>query len=219
MVLIGPSGSGKSSLLNIVAGNLTHYTGDVHIDAHPIDYKKHHIGFVAQNFGLLPWKTVYQNVLLPLKIKKQPLPTYEARINDILTQLGIAELKNRYPHQLSGGQMQRVSLAKALVMPLDLLLLDEPFSALDAITRERANGLFLKVWQALQPTTLLVTHSIEEAVYLGQKIVILSQQGKILEAFDNAAFGLENPRAQMAFVQMSQRIRRVIQTWEDHDET
>ena len=211
LVLIGPSGCGKSSILNIIAGNLNGYTGEVLFNGEGINYKQKTVGLVSQDYGLLPWRTIYKNVILPLKIKKLDIRDYEKKIDDVLYRLGIADLKDRYPHQLSGGQKQRASIAKAFIMDLDLLLLDEPFSALDAITREETSELFLRVRNERKPTTILVTHSIEEAVYLGERIVILSKDlGKIIQIIHNKSFGLENPRDTTEFSETSKLIRDII---------
>lgn len=173
--ILGPSGCGKTSLLNILAGNITHYTGQVSLGGAPINYRQQNIGFVAQDYGLLPWLTVYQNVILPLKIKGLPIGPYADKIAYLFDRLAIGPLRNSYPLRLSGGERQRVSIAAAFLLDLDLLLLDEPFSALDQITREETQDLFLQVWSELKPSTVFVTHSIDEAVFLGQKIILLSK--------------------------------------------
>lgn len=209
-VIIGPSGCGKSSLLNVIAGNVTHYTGQVTLDGEAIDHRTKHISLVAQSYGLLPWKTVYQNIVLPLKIKKKPLD--EPKITAVMERLNIAHLSQRFPTNLSGGQKQRVALARSFVLePLDMMLMDEPFSALDSITREASQELFMEVWQERKPTTLFVTHSIDEAVILGKRILVMSHapQG-IVEIIDNPLFGHPNIREQVAFLDTANYLRSLI---------
>ena len=195
--LLGPSGCGKTSLLNVLAGNVTNFSGVVQLNNDIINHRVMNIGLIAQDYGLLPWKTVYGNIILPLKIKKLKLSHYNEKIDYVMEHLQIADLKKRYPNQLSGGQKQRVAIARTFTMDLNLLLMDEPFSALDAITREQTQQLFLDIWVQNKPITLFVTHSIEEAVFLGKKIVIFSTApGKIITTIDNPAFGImrENPQ-------------------------
>ena len=167
--MIGPSGCGKSTLLNVLAGLQKNYQGLVQINGANPSPKKQTIGFIPQNYGLLPWLTVKENILLGLKIKKeakQGLP------QNLVDNLGLSNLLNRYPNNLSGGQQQRVSLARAFALKADLLLMDEPFSALDAITREEMQDVFIDLWQKQKVSTILVTHYVEEALYLGQKIIV-----------------------------------------------
>lgn len=210
LVIIGPSGCGKSSLLNVIAGNVTNYTGQVTLQGYPIDRKTKHVSLVSQNYGLLPWKTVYQNIILPLKIKKIPISQH--KVVAVMERLGIADLSSRFPTNLSGGQKQRVALARSFVLdPLDILLMDEPFSALDSITREESQELFMEVWQEKKPTTLFVTHSIDEAVMIGKRIMVMSHAPHgIVEIIDNPLFGQSNIREQAAFLAQCNYIRGLI---------
>lgn len=210
-VFIGPSGCGKTSLLNILAGNVKNYAGSVTLDGEPINYKTRAVGLVAQDYGLLPWKTVYKNIVLPINIKKLRLDDYEEKISRIMEILQIKDIKNRFPSQLSGGQKQRVALAKTFILDLDLLLMDEPFSALDSITREQAQKLFLDIWEIKKPVTVFVTHSIDEAVFLGSSIKVLSPLPcQIIETIENPLFDIENKRSNPLFHKISTKIRRVL---------
>lgn len=184
--IIGPSGSGKSTLLYVLAGIRTHYSGQVLIDGRQPDPKHQSIGLVPQNYGLLPWKRVKENIFLPEVLRKnQP---DEAHTREILTALDLHELLHRFPHELSGGQQQRVALARSFIQKPDLLLMDEPFSALDAITAERSRQLFIDVWKRNQVTTLFITHNIDEAVNMGNHVVILSQSpGCVTNILENPA--------------------------------
>jgi len=206
---IGPSGCGKSTFLYVLAGILQDYTGSVLIDGRPVNPRAQRIGLILQNYGLLPWKNVYQNIMLGIKIKGQPRKddyrTY------ILKQLGIDYLLDRYPKELSGGQQQRVAIARAFLLQPDILLMDEPFSALDAISREEMQELFLKIWQEHNVTTVFITHSVDEALYLGSKIVVFSPApGRILEVLDNPCFQLDNIRYQDEYYDMSMQLRKMI---------
>lgn len=185
--MLGPSGCGKSTLINAIGGTVPYEAGRIAFNDEPLDRKRHTVGIMPQGYGLLPWKTVVDNCLLPLKIKKRvPDRTF---LNHLLERLGILSLQNVYPNQLSGGQKQRVALARALFLKPDLLLMDEPFSALDAIMKEEAWSLFLKTWREVPCPTILVTHSIEEALYLGHRIVVMSTgRNGAVKVIDNQCF-------------------------------
>lgn len=210
--VIGPSGCGKSTLLNVLSGIIKNHTGNVLLNNEPLNPKIHNIGFIPQNFGLLPWKNVQKNCLLSLKIKGKTIDTStNERIEHIQSKLNITSLKDRYPNELSGGQKQRVSIARAFIMNPDILLMDEPFSALDALTREEAQELFIDVWNQYNTTTIFVTHNIEEAIYMGKKIVIMSHcPGTIVEIIDNPLFNTENLRENEEYIKLSAYIRGII---------
>jgi ABC-type nitrate/sulfonate/bicarbonate transport system ATPase subunit len=206
---IGPSGCGKSTLLHVLSRIHKAYTGSVLIDGNNINPEVHRIGLVLQNYGLLPWKNIHDNALLGLKIKGEKADGYEKYILD---KLGLKDMLKRYPKELSGGQKQRVAIARAFILKPDLLLMDEPFSALDAITREEMQELFLKIWRENKVTTVFITHSVDEALYLGKKIVVLSPcPGKVLKIIENRAFGLDNLRFRDEYYEMSKEIRKTIE--------
>lgn len=210
--VIGPSGCGKSTLLNALSGILKNYEGNILINNEGINPKIHNIGFIPQNFGLLPWKNVEKNCLLSINIKRKTIDNeMKERIKYILSKLNIDSLMDRYPKELSGGQRQRVAIARAFIMNPDLLLMDEPFSALDALTREEAQELFIEIWNKYKITTVFVTHSIEEAIYMGKKIIILSHcPGTIVEIIDNSLFNTENLREKEEYLKLSSHIRSII---------
>jgi ABC-type nitrate/sulfonate/bicarbonate transport system ATPase subunit len=206
---IGPSGCGKSTVLHVLSGIHKVYSGSVLIDGSSINPKIHRIGLVLQNYGLLPWKNIYDNALLGLKIKGEKADDYEKYI---LEKLGLSDMLKRYPKELSGGQKQRVAIARAFILKPDLLLMDEPFSALDAITREEMQELFLEIWRENRVTTVFITHSVDEALYLGRKIVVLSPSpGKVLKIIENSAFGLDSLRFSDEYYAMSKEIRKTIE--------
>lgn len=209
--VLGPSGSGKTSMLNILAGNIKHYTGEVTLNGHSIDHRKERIGLVSQDYGLLAWRNAYKNIILPLKIKGLDVEKYTDKIEQVMRKLEISEFKKRYPISLSGGQRQRLAIAAAFVFEPDLLLMDEPFSALDQITKEEAQELFFDIWNEHKPTTIFVTHSIEEAVFMGQKIVIFSKApGSIIRTISNPTFGKENVRVDSEYLEICKEIREII---------
>lgn len=205
--IIGPSGSGKSTLLNVLAGLQTEYEGEVRIDGKS-PKGKNGVALILQEYGLLPWKTVKENVQLGLQIQGTPTRQAAGRTEEILNRMRLWSLRKRFPSQLSGGQRQRVAIARSLVLEPELLLMDEPFSSLDALTREEMQDLLLSLWQDTGLTILLITHNIEEAVFLGQKIFVLSAcPGRILQEYRNPLAGDTEARGKMAFLELSSSLR------------
>jgi len=175
--LIGPSGCGKSTLLAAAAGLKPLEEGRVDLDGSPVSSGDRRIGLVLQNYGLFPWLTVEKNAALGLKIRKTPREEIRRILEELLPRLGLRGLEHRYPGELSGGQQQRVALARTLALDPRLLLLDEPFSALDAMTREDLQELLLSLLAGRRGMTVLVTHSVEEAVLLGREILVMDPSG------------------------------------------
>jgi NitT/TauT family transport system ATP-binding protein len=173
--LLGPSGCGKSTALRLIAGLDVPTSGSVGV-AHHADpsHAKNAIGFVFQEPTLMPWTSVRENVLIPLKLAHAPAAEADARVSEVLAQVGLAEFAEAYPRELSGGMKMRVSLARALVTDPDILLMDEPFAALDEITRFRLNNDLLSLWRNLRKTVIFVTHSVFESVYLSQRVVVMT---------------------------------------------
>ena len=199
--LIGPNGSGKSTLLRVVGGLLAADRGTVRLDGRTITAPDPEIGIVFQDPRLLPWRSVASNVTYPLELAGWPKDRRDARLADVLSQVDLEGTERARPSQLSGGMRQRTALARALVMRPRLLLLDEPFSALDALTRERLNQELLELWAQTRSTVIVVTHSIPEAIFLADRVVVLSTgpgyvvadltvdlpRPRSLEALDDAA--------------------------------
>ncbi len=209
--LIGPSGCGKTTLLYVLSGIIKDYSGEALIGGIPADPKRHSIGLVTQNYALLEWANVFKNAALGAEIKG--LKTNKKEISTFLSALGLAGLEKKYPHSLSGGQRQRVSIARAFLMEPDILLMDEPFSALDEITREYMQNVFLEVWNKYAPTVVFVTHSIEEAAFLGGKIAIMSASpGRVERTITNPMFGLANKRALKDYYDFILAVRRSAET-------
>jgi ABC-type nitrate/sulfonate/bicarbonate transport system ATPase subunit len=209
--VIGPSGGGKSTLLKILAGIIVNYEGEVLIDGKTVNPKIHRIGFIPQNYGLVKWKTVEENIFLSAKVKDGKKKIDMDYYTKLLKELKLKDFTKRYPSQLSGGQMQRVSMARALLLKPNLLLMDESFSALDALTREEVQELFLEVWKEHRVTTILVTHDIKEAIYLAKEIAVISSSpGRIVEVIKNPLFGISISTVDLEYKQIDSKIRRIL---------
>lgn len=190
--LIGPSGCGKSTLLRMLAGLEAPTRGSVLIDdAAPRDLvQAHRVGFAFQEHALLPWANVVENIALPFHLAKRPVD--ERRVAELVAMIGLNGFEQSRPKQLSGGMRQRVSLARALALEPDVLFLDEPFGALDAITRRHLNFELGRIWAETRVTTVLVTHAVDEAVLLSNEVVVMSRgPGRILR---RVPISLERPR-------------------------
>lgn len=178
VALVGASGIGKSTLLRVLGGLIAPSAGSVLIGGVPPDRASAPVGIVFQRDNLMPWRTAYENVRLPLELRGEKGQTAVAKINTMFELVGLQGHEHSYPGQLSGGMAQRVAIARALVHQPALLLLDEPFGALDALTRERMGRELLRIWQAMPVTVFMVTHSIAEAVFLADEVLVLgSRQG------------------------------------------
>jgi NitT/TauT family transport system ATP-binding protein len=181
--LLGPSGCGKSTALRIIAGLTSPSAGSVDVSHHAGDGRpRHSIGFVFQEPTLMPWTTVAENVRLPLKLANVAVAESDKRIAEALARVGLSDFAGAYPRELSGGMKMRVSLARALVTDPDILLMDEPFAALDEITRFRLNNDLLTLWRKLNKTVVFVTHSVFESVYLSQRVIVMTQRPGRLQA-------------------------------------
>lgn len=201
IALIGPSGCGKSTLIGALAGIINTYEGSITVDEKPLDRKSLTCGYLPQGYGLLPWKSIYKNCLLPYRIKKAKFGEIEKQnLENIFKELEIFHIKDRFPSQVSGGQRQRASIARTFGMKPDYLLMDEPFSALDAIMREEAWEIFLRTWNHLECPGIIVTHSIDEAIYLGSRIIVMSNTpGQIVLDIKNPLFGNKNFKEDIRF--------------------
>jgi NitT/TauT family transport system ATP-binding protein len=186
VALVGPSGSGKSTLLYILAGLIMPTSGVVRFDGAPLDGPQRRIGFVFQHANLMPWRSVLDNIALPLELAGAAPHEREAAAHSLIGLVGLQGFEEAYPAKLSGGMAQRVAIARALITEPDVLLLDEPFGALDALTREQLGEELVRIWQE-QPNraVVMVTHSISEAMLMADRVLVLSPRpGHVAAAFD-----------------------------------
>lgn len=191
--LVGPSGCGKSTLIRVLAGLQAPTKGDVLIDGEPVTAPSPRVALMFQDANLMPWRTVTDNIALPLELAGVPKDARIEQVRGLLPRLGLAEFAHAHPGELSGGMAQRVALGRVLVQHPDLLLLDEPFGALDALTREKISEDLLNVWRQTQPTVLMVTHDIHEAVLLADRVLVMSRRpGQIIA---DVSVPLARPRA------------------------
>ena len=215
LTILGPSGCGKSTLLRVIADLLPPRAGAISVLGHPPARarSRREVAFVFQDPTLLPWRTVRENVELPLQVGRGSVTRpVETTSDALLALVGLAEFADRYPDQLSGGQRQRVAIARALLCNPSILLMDEPFGALDEITRDRLNDELLAIWRRTGTTILFVTHSIMEAVYLGQRVLVLAAHpGRVQEVVDlrpmkgaNGGLSREAPEAVAAMARLRQ---------------
>ena len=211
VALIGPSGCGKSTTLHMAAGLLAPSEGDVLVNGTSVDQPRQTTAFIPQDLGLLPWKTALQNAALGLIVRKVSRAEAFERARAALAQVDMAGFERAYPKELSGGMRQRLALARALAMDADLLLMDEPLSAIDALLRESLQDTLLELWQKRRHTQMLVTHSIEEAVYLGQRIIVFSARpGFVIADIENPHMGAPDWRDSSDFSEKCLEVRRAL---------
>ena len=180
--VVGPSGCGKTTLLKILAGILARSSGEVTMLGRTLSGPSRELGVVFQAPVLLPWRNVLQNVMVPVEVQKRDRATFDKRARQLLNMVGLAGFERKYPGELSGGMQQRVGICRALVHDPSFLLMDEPFGALDAMTREQMNEELQRIWTESRKTVLLVTHSIPEAVYLADRVVVMTPRpGRIVD--------------------------------------
>lgn len=209
--VVGPSGCGKSTLLYLLCGLTLPDAGTVMFGGRPVDRPRRDIAVVLQDYGLLPWKTVWHNVVLGLTIQGISRSERFRRASVWLESLGLRGRERCFPAQLSGGEQQRVALARALAAEPGVLLLDEPFSSLDAITRERLQHTLMHMWRRVRVPYVLVTHSVDEAVFLGRRICIMAgSPAHFVTIMDNPHFGNPRGRSDPAFYAMVQQVRAAL---------
>ena len=214
VAILGPSGCGKSTLLMMCAGLESLTSGRIVIAGEPMIGPRTNIGVMFQDSTLLPWKSVLDNILFPIRILRRPRQSYVDAARNLISLVGLSGFEDKRPHELSGGMRQRVAICRALIYDPDILLMDEPFSALDAITRDEMNDALLDIWQRYTKTALFVTHSIREAVLLADRVLVMTNRpSRIIE---DLAVPFARPRtADIAdtaeFVKICARLRNLIE--------
>lgn len=191
--IVGPSGCGKTTLLNILAGLISRSEGSAKVSGREVTKPLPEIGMVFQAPTLLPWRTILENVMIPVEVQKLDKKVYLEKAKELLKLAGLEGFEDKYPSELSGGMQQRAGICRALVHSPSVLLMDEPFGALDAMTREYMNLELLRIWKESNQTIALVTHSISEAVFLSDRVIVMSPRpGRIAEIID---INLPRPRS------------------------
>jgi NitT/TauT family transport system ATP-binding protein len=213
LCIVGPSGCGKSTLLRILGGLVQPTNGRVYLGGELLTAPRRQIGFVFQKANLMPWRTVLRNVTLPLEIKGLKAEEADQKPRELLKLVELEGFEDAYPHELSGGMEQRVAIARALIHDPAILLLDEPFGSLDALTRENMNLELLRIWRARRKTVVMVTHNIQEALFLADRILVMSSRPGRIEA--TVPVPLPRPRRlemlySAEFGVLSRRVRQAI---------
>ena len=212
--VLGPSGCGKSTLMLMIAGLVKPSEGSISIQGRKVDGPRRTNGIVFQNPVLLPWRTITDNVLLPIELMGESVEPYRGHARELLEIAGIADFADRLPRELSGGMRQRAGICRALIQHPTLLLMDEPFSALDAMTRDEMNLELLRIWERDRKTVVFITHSISEAIFLSDRVVVMSKRpGRLIE---DIVVPLPRPRTiemqeTLQFSQLRTRVRNLIQ--------
>jgi len=212
--IVGPSGCGKSTLLNMIAGLLSVSGGSIEVEGREVTGPVHDLGIVFQQHLLLPWRTILENVLLQIEVRRLKMADYTPRAMELLGRVGLGEFANRFPDELSGGMNQRASIVRALVHDPDLLLMDEPFGALDAMTRDQMGLDFHHLSREEGKTVLFITHSISEAVFLSNRVLIMSPRPGRVEEVLPIDLGRERHfelREEPEFARYTRHIRRVFE--------
>jgi len=211
--IVGPTGCGKTTLANVVCGLLPPTKGKVTVDGAEVDPRKHNIAFVFQEVAILPWRTVEDNIKLSLELKRFPKGVIKTRVREIIDLLGLRGFEKSFPNQISGGMKQRVDIARAFCADTDLLFMDEPFCQNDEKTRFYMLNLLIQLWEKKKRTIIFVTHNIEEAVYLAERIIVFTQ--KPTKIREEITVNLARPRDVSApeFVKIRERVTELIKWW------
>lgn len=213
VAVVGPSGCGKSTLLRILGGLLVPTAGDVWLDGQVLSTPRRRVGYVFQKANLMPWRTVLSNVMLPLEIAGISRSRASRQAGELLELVGLVGFERAYPRELSGGMAQRVAIARALVADPEILLLDEPFGALDAMSREQMNLELLRIWRARQVPAVMVTHNLQEAVFVADRVLVMSDRPGSIRA--EIEVNLPRPRSLEAmytefFGALARRVREAV---------
>jgi NitT/TauT family transport system ATP-binding protein len=214
-VVVGPSGCGKSTLLKLISGLLAPTSGEIHVDGNKVTEPHGDVGIVFQNALLLPWRNIINNVLMPIDMKNLSREKYIPRAKELLKMVGLEGFEKKLPWQLSGGMQQRASICRALVHDPKIMMMDEPFGALDAMTREKMNVELSRIQRTTGKTILLITHSIPEAVFLADKVLVMTERPGGIAAIYDVPLGRERTLDAMSnpiFTDLVARIRKHFMT-------
>jgi ABC-type nitrate/sulfonate/bicarbonate transport system ATPase subunit len=213
LCVVGPTGCGKTTFCNVVSRLLPSTKGSISMDGEEINPSRHNVSFVFQEPSCIPWRTVWQDIGIGLEIKKvHPLET-QRRLKDIIQLVGLEGFEDFYPHQISAGMKQRVAIARAFVTEPDLLLMDEPFGQLDSNTRFQIETRLIELWEKTKRTVIFVTHNLEEAVYLAERILVLTNKPTTIK--EVVKVDLPRPRnfADPKFVSIRRRVTDLVKWW------
>ena len=208
--LLGPSGCGKSTLLNAVAGFSLPSSGAIRVDGKPVTAPGPDRGMVFQEYALFPWMTVAQNIAFGLEIQSRPKTEIAARVCQLLDMLKLGDFRDRFPKDLSGGMRQRVAIARVLAIDSPILLMDEPFGALDALTRRNLQDEVLRIWKNTGKTILFVTHSIEESIYLADRIVVMTYRPGTIKRDQRVELPRPRDPASSEFNELKRELGRLV---------
>lgn len=213
LCIVGPTGCGKTTFLNLLTKLIPATSGDILIDDKEADPKKHSLAFVFQEPSSMPWRTVRDNVAYGMQVKKVPKPELEKRLDKILDLVGLKECQNLYPNQISASMEQRVAVARAFVTEPDLLLMDEPYGQLDIKLRYYLEDELIRLWKELKTTVIFITHNIEEAVYMAERILVLSAKPTTIKS--EVKVDLPRPRnfIDPEFVRLREEVTNLIRWW------
>ncbi len=213
LAIVGPSGCGKSTFLEILGGLIKPSCGSIYIDGKTVNGPNHDRGMVFQGYALFPWRTVTENIAYGLEEKGVPKKTRNEICKKYISLVGLSGFESHYPYQLSGGMKQRVAIARALAYDPDILLMDEPFAALDAQTRDTLQGEVLRIWEETKKTVLFVTHNIEEAVFLADRIAVMSARPGIIKKIIDIPLSRprsEDFRTSQDFIKLRQEVGYIV---------
>jgi NitT/TauT family transport system ATP-binding protein len=209
--IIGPSGCGKSTLLFIFSGLLRPTAGEVLLNGKPINSPRRDVSLILQDYGLFPWKNVKDNIAVGMKILGFEENEIKKTVSMLIRKIGLSGFEKAYPKELSGGMRQRVAFARALALKPSIMLMDEPFSSLDALSREKMQDFLIQVWKETSASIVLVTHNIEEAVLLGKKIVVLSERpGSVKEIVENLGAARPEYRYEEEYFEKCREVRNLV---------
>lgn len=209
--IIGPSGCGKSTLLFIFSGLLIPTAGEVFIDGERVNSPRKDVSLILQDYGLFPWKNVRDNIAVGMRVQGFSEEVISETVSMLIKKIGLEGFEKAYPKQLSGGMRQRVAFARALALKPSIMLMDEPFSSLDALSREKMQDFLIQIWKETSTTIILVTHNIEEAVLLGRKIIVLSDRpGTVKEIVENDGAARSEYRYEEEYFEKCREVRRLV---------